>query len=774
MQPCCGLLGITSEQIRQNMVGWLIGIEQNAIGISATLASYDHHRWELGGIPAFSFLLAFPKDTDGAILLLRLVGSTALRQDMVKETLVQHYQSIPAPHAVAQTTPIQSPANENEAAGKESGDDQTDNPNVALEDLLNNGLDAHTHSFLSFGGYICQVLGSLYTTLENGQPKATFGADIEYLPAACIYTVSMPTCEVLAGIIKTVKQSKAAPNQNMMQSIGFNQDEKPSFKVGELRYSATRNLQHNKSVEMPSVCYNFDELIAQRTAVFGMTRTGKSNMIKNLISQLHIGAANHNVHLGQLIFDINGEYANINNQDQGSLAHAFGKHAVRFAQGASARKLEGVFELLPDFYSDLQLGLTLIQKTIREKGGASSESFTSFMAMQFSGNHGDDEGLSYMRKYLYRTLLWVCGYKYNDIKGFAKFDASKVAQENKSGFVISKLDALCNKHNATLALPTSFEQAVKWLNRWIDLDSSQNNQMYFDLHPELSALINLIRRKSGVDQGGRSITGIGYISMCVNQHCPNDDCNEQLKGEELLTHIRKGRLVIIDLSGSSPSSQIMLMRELADRIFGDYIFSFTNPDASAPKNPPCLIYIEEAHNMLGKNVSIDDVWPRIAKEGSKYGLGLVYATQEPSSVQTNILSNTENMIVCHLNNTREVKEIANFFDFDVFSNSIIRLQEPGFVRLKQRDMPFVIPVQVEKFDVNKVDSRIQDIDKRCPHFMLESAPVRGALRDAPSEAERKQDAPPVTQNRAVDPPPILSSEKPPNRFARRPHKSTDV
>ena len=762
MKTCCGLLGITSEQIRQNMVGWLIGIEQNSVGISATLASYDHHRWELGGIPAFSFLLAFPKDNDGAILLLRLVGSTALRQDMVKETLVQHYQSIPAPHAIAD----QPASNE-----KTDEDPQIDNPNATLEDLLNNGLDAHTHSFLSFGGYICQVLGSLYTMIENGKQKATFGADIEYLPAACIYTVSMPTCSVLSGIIKTVKQSKAAPNQNMMQAMNF-KEEKPSFKVGELRYSATRNLQNNKSVAMPSVCYNFDELIAQRTAVFGMTRTGKSNMIKNLISQLHIGAANQNVHLGQLIFDINGEYANINNQDQGSLAQAFGKHAVRFAQGAIARKLEGVFELLPDFYSDLQLGLTLIQKTIREKGGASSESFTSFMAMQFSGNHGDDEGLLYMRKYLYRTLLWVCGYKYNDSKGFANFDATKVAQENKSGFVISKLDMLCNKHNATIALPTSFDQAVKWLNRWIDLDSKQNSQMYFDLHPELSALINLIRRKSGVEQGARSITGIGYISMCVNQHCPNDDHNEQLKGEELLTHIRKGRLVIIDLSGSSPSSQIMLMRELADRIFGDYIFSFTNPDQLASKNPPCLIYIEEAHNMLGKNVSIDDVWPRIAKEGSKYGLGLVYATQEPSSVQTNILSNTENMIVCHLNNTREVKEIANFFDFDVFSNSIIRLQEPGFVRLKQRDMPFVIPVQVEKFDVSKVDDQIQAIDAKCPDFMEENTPPK--LPPVENLQVKISSPPPVPKliEQAASTVPV--NEKSPNRFARRPHKPTEV
>lgn len=742
MQNCCAVLGITSEQLRQNMVGWLIGIEQNSSGISATLASYDHHRWVLGGIPAFSFLLAFPKDNGGAILLLRLIGSTSLRQEIVKETLVQHYQSIPAPHNILSPT--------------QSTSADLSNPNTDLEDLLNNGLDVHTHSFLSFGGYICQVLGSLYTTNEDGVEKTTFGADIEYLPSACIYTVAMPTSDVLSNIIKTVKHSKPSPNHNMMKDLGFDQDEKPCFKVGELRYSATRNLQNNTHDPMPSVCYNFDELIAQRTAVFGMTRTGKSNMIKNLISQLHIGAAQKSIHLGQLIFDINGEYANVNNQDQGSLAQAFGKHAVRFAQGAIARNLEGVFELLPDFYSDLQLGLTLIQKTIREKGGATSESFVNFTGMQFTGNHGDDEGLSYMRKYLYRTLLHVSGYKYNPLKGFSKFDPSKFSRENKSGFLWSDIEALEQSRKGQAHAPQTFEETLTWINNWIG--TTAGKAIHDNMHPEISSLINLIRKKVGDTR----LTGTGYISMCVNQHCPNEDCNEQLKGEELLTHIRKGRLVIIDLSGSSPSSQIMLMRELAERIFADYVNSFTNSDPSVQKNPPCLIYIEEAHNMLGKNVSIDDVWPRIAKEGSKYGLGLVYATQEPSSVQTNILSNTENMIVCHLNNTREVKEIINFFDFEVFSNSIVRLQEPGFVRLKQRDMPFVIPVQVEKFKVHEIESLIREIDSYNPDFMEICEPPH--RKATPSET-------PTTD---VSAPPTQTTEQKTNRFARRVQRPTEI
>lgn len=776
-------LGMSAQHLRQNMVGWLIGIEQNAKGITATLASYDHHRLQLGGIPAFSFLVAFPKDEDGALLLLRLVGSTPLRQDLVKETLVQHYQSIPVAFAnpteadSTETVDLKekSSASQEEDAQSASQPDAPLNPNALLEDALTQGLDPHTHSFLSFGGWMAQVLGSLYHTTKNNKPTIAFGADIEFLPSACLYTVAMPSAETLAAILSIVKRSKPAPNAHMMETLGFptNGEEKPRFQVGELRYSATQNLQPNKLSSMPQVCYNFDELIAQRTAVFGMTRTGKSNMIKNLISQLHTGAAVHNVHLGQLVFDINGEYANINNQDNGSLGDAFGKHAVRFAQGATARRLPGVFELLPDFYSDLQLGLTLIQRTIREKGGASSESFTNFMAMQFAGNHGDDEGLAYMRKYLYRTLLSVCGYKYNPAKGFSVFDPSKVMTENKSGFSVASLRPLYASRQQDIWFPKTFEEAVKWINDWIG--TTVGKDIFDELHPELSALINLIRRKAGDIR----ITGIGYISMCVNQHCPNDDTQERLKGDELLEHVRQGRLVIIDLSGSSPSSQIMLMRELAERVFSDYVCSFTNPDPLAAKNPPCLIYIEEAHNMLGKNIPIDDVWPRIAKEGSKYGLGLCYATQEPSSVQTNILSNTENMVVCHLNNTREVAEISNFFDFEVFANSIVRLQEPGFVRLKQRDMPFVVPVQVARFDVEKVQEEINKIDEDNPAFMtkvepppLPPRPEKPQISSPPvSPTPPPSDAPTSSNSIAPVQPPVPASplgpgSPRPSRFSR--------
>jgi hypothetical protein len=115
------------------------------------------------------------------------------------------------------------------------------------------------------------------------------------------------------------------------------------------------------------------------------------------------------------------------------------------------------------------------------------------------------------------------------------------------------------------------------------------------------------------------------------------------------------------------------------------------------------LYFEEAHNLFPiKEDDSVDIYRRLAKEGAKYHIGMVYSTQSVTSINRDLLSQTENFFVAHMSSLEEVTTLAKMnVAFSSMKDDILRAKTPGYMRMLTRSHRFVVSVQANKFDPNK-------------------------------------------------------------------------
>jgi len=431
-----------------------------------------------------------------------------------------------------------------------------------------------------------------------------------------------------------------------------------------------------------------------------MTRTGKSNMIKQTVSVVKGVSYNGEVNIGQLIFDINGEYANANNQDNGAISEVFPDDTERYRMLNSP----GFHVLQNNFYLNVNEGYQLIREKMIEDKVSTAADVKVFLDLSFDKPEDVNKFSGDFKRWKVKTAAYQCLLKK---AGYSIEDTHRVnfvVNENIRDLVNKRAKHDLGDPKSGLAL----EDAIKYFEIIRDLNNEEKKKYEEDksmhrvfvssssgndwVDDELNSILNLLCSKNN---NGSYISGYKLLSPYKKFHSHR---RKKDVSDEIYQHLINGKIVILDLSVGEASLRDKISKQIAMDIFSKSMNTFINGD----RPPNIVIYIEEAHNLIGKGMSLTETWPRLAKEGAKYKISLVYATQEVSSVHPNILANTENWVISHLNNTREINELAKFYDFDDFSTSLMRAQDVGFARVKTLSSPFVVPVQIDLFKPEEV------------------------------------------------------------------------
>jgi hypothetical protein len=237
----------------------------------------------------------------------------------------------------------------------------------------------------------------------------------------------------------------------------------------------------------------------------------------------------------------------------------------------------------------------------------------------------------------------------------------------------------------TLDAAIDFFTTIRGINRDTVIKSSTGRPWIDEIE---KGLLNLLVGQQENGSPIRSAKVIGDAGRIYHSPTGSDDV-----ARDIYDYLKDGKVVIIDLSIGSESTKKTKSKIIAGHILENALQAM----AHEQEPPIIMVYVEEAHNLIGMDADLDDTWPRIAKEGAAMNIGLVYCTQEPSSVHTSIMANTENFFVTHLNNDREVKCIGEYNDFSDFADVIKGATDVGFSRIKTLSSSFVIPTQIVEF-----------------------------------------------------------------------------
>lgn len=116
---------------------------------------------------------------------------------------------------------------------------------------------------------------------------------------------------------------------------------------------------------------------------------------------------------------------------------------------------------------------------------------------------------------------------------------------------------------------------------------------------------------------------------------------------------------IFDLSDVPAELMLSISGTLLNIIY-DALFWGQNL-SNGGKQQPLLVVLEEAHNYLkaGANSIASRTVQRIAKEGRKYGVGLLLVTQRPSELDETVLSQCGTIFALRMNNSKDRGFVAS-------------------------------------------------------------------------------------------------------------------
>ncbi len=201
-----------------------------------------------------------------------------------------------------------------------------------------------------------------------------------------------------------------------------------------------------------------------------------------------------------------------------------------------------------------------------------------------------------------------------------------------------------------------------------------------------SHCLSLVTRINGV----LTSTAFACVFSCSDDPILIDQVQEFLEGDQ--------RLLRICLSGIAYEFKA---REVIANAIGRHLLNEAR--SGAFRNQPVVVFVDEAHNFLGRSIGGEDTIARLdafellAKEGRKYGVNICVATQRPRDITEGVLSQLGTLIVHRLTNDRDREVVERACgEIDRTASAFLPNLKAGEAAIIGVDFPIPLTIQMKK------------------------------------------------------------------------------
>jgi uncharacterized protein DUF87 len=167
-------------------------------------------------------------------------------------------------------------------------------------------------------------------------------------------------------------------------------------------------------------------------------------------------------------------------------------------------------------------------------------------------------------------------------------------------------------------------------------------------------------------------------------------------GGRIVDDLLAGKVVLLDVSGLGSTEEVLVASFMARRVLETWQSAYLDDPDRHARMPVVSVALEEAQRVLGGNKDREsNVFPRVAREGRKFGVGLCAITQQPKLLDDELLSQFNTFFILGLADEKDRNMLRGSAKQDISAQGAeIQTLMPGECLIVNLAAPFAVPAHV--------------------------------------------------------------------------------